>query len=489
MDAAQIADVMRRLDRCWQIADDDPAAPGSLRRIVPIGEHDASLGDVSIGLPWLSHGCSQRWIGNRVVLWPRGVPSRRRLGVCSSRLAGPWASNRWWFELLRHSVLCCDPGTEILSAVEGTASSRAVVRAARLFGKPLLLWVVANDGLISFSALQAWLESCASTETDADDVIQQVFVSPEISDWRSDAITRAQAVAGSQPLADRLAFAASDRVQVLSCRRGGHVHALIEEHCHDEDRQGVPILVASDETGHMPTIATGSEIGVVRWIVQPWERDATGSQVDLSSVDARPAVSDVAASSPLTDPDAWLLHWTRAPRGVWPGESEEELLDACILGCAPEDRTAAGSLLRILREGVLRASSEGIRGGFAVVSLTAVPLAEFRQRRIWRRHRHRFDFEPWGIAIRRDVLQQSGVRPVSYGADAEWNALSDTERPYFQKATADDVTNTIAEQEWRSVGDVDFGALPNDSVCVFVDTESARCTFAAATNRPIVVVP
>ncbi len=119
--------------------------------------------------------------------------------------------------------------------------------------------------------------------------------------------------------------------------------------------------------------------------------------------------------NPLQNPNEWLLHWTRAATGPWPGETSEEFLDALILQTETADHSAVTTLLRILSEGILRASAEGIRGSFPVVAFTGVPLQEFRKRRVFRKHRHRFDFEPWGIAIRRNSLVSLGIRPVIYG--------------------------------------------------------------------------
>jgi hypothetical protein len=183
-------------------------------------------------------------------------------------------------------------------------------------------------------------------------------------------------------------------------------------------------------------------------------------------------ISNPADSSPLESPDDWLCHWTRAASGAWPGETHQQYLDQLILGQPDSDRSALATLLRILLESRLRASSEAIRGGFAVTAFTQVPLPEFRCRRIFRSHRRRYDFEPWGIAIRRQALVALGARPVIYGTEELWPTLPITDQPFYQKISQDGRINAAAEREWRLPGDLLFNSLAPSDLVVFVDSEA-----------------
>jgi hypothetical protein len=122
-----------------------------------------------------------------------------------------------------------------------------------------------------------------------------------------------------------------------------------------------------------------------------------------------------------------------------------------------------------------------------VVAFTAVPLTEFRHRRIFRGHRQRYDFEPWGLAIRRSALP--GLRPVIYGCSDDWKSLPIADRPWFQKATLDGITDTVAEQEWRVAGDLDLQPLSDRDVVVFVDTPTDAVNLQPECRWPVMVLP
>ena len=458
---------------------------------------------ISDGLPWLTPECSLRWLGQRVVYWPNGIPQQRRISVVSSRLRERLDLESWWFELLRTTALQCDPATEALCAVSDSTAFEAAVRASELFGRPLIRFhVPSTDAVLAETETDEWLSSVVERwkadssrqEADHEPHLRSAVVSPEL--FRPERIpTDCQWPA--IPLADRLLFAAASRLHVLSCRVGGNIASLLELHCHDEERKHIPVLIASDEHGRMPETVRDLAYGWVPWMVQPFVRDAKAANDDSDAI--RAAIPEVASTSqrvvpcpdsnPLSHPSEWFLHWTRPARGPWPGETRTDFLDSLILGCNSTDRSALATLLRIVAEGVLRGSSEGNRGGHAVVSFTQVPLRDFRDRRIFRKHRRRFDFEPWGLAVRRDVLEPKGIRPVIYGDDQDWSNLPSEEQPFFQKATSGGPTDNLGEQEWRVVLDLDLGSLSPESVCVFVDTADAAEIISRHCVWPVIVVP
>ena len=457
---------------------------------------------ISDGLPWLTPECSARWIGHRLVYWPNGIPQQRRISVVSSRIRERLDLESWWFDLLRTAVLQCDPATEALCAVNDSTAFEATVRASELFGRPLLRFdVAATDSILAEADTDSWLRNVTersqrdSTRLGVDQqLVWNAVVSPQLiaadyvqTDRRPEMV----------PLADRLLFAASDRLYVLSCRDGGNIATLLNSHGVDEKRRHVPVLIASDRHGKMPESVSQLSSSCVPWLVQPFLRAPT-EQADASDAvgaaatafdesTARPATCS--GSNPLSHPSEWLLHWTRPACGPWPGESRTDFLDSLILGCEATDRSALATLLRIVTDGVLRASPEGIRGGHSVVAFTQVPLIDFRARRVFRKHRRRFDFEPWGLAIRRDVLESGGARQVIYGGDQDWSDLPTERRPWFQKATSGGSTDNLSEREWRTISDVDVKSLPLASVCVFADTNAAAALISRHCPWPVVVVP
>lgn len=127
-----------------------------------------------------------------------------------------------------------------------------------------------------------------------------------------------------------------------------------------------------------------------------------------------------------------------------------------------------------------------------MVCLTAVPVYQLSALRTYRAHRHRWDFEPYGIAIRRDWLERRGARPVTYGGDAEWQRLAVEDRPWFQRRNSrrgrsGRTLDWTVEQEWRIRGDLDLTSLPATAAFVFVPDEAAAARIADSSRWPVLV--
>lgn len=476
---------------------------------------------VSLGMPWLSAECSLRWLGPRFFFWPQGIPRRHRVSIVASRLKQRLDEESWWFDLLRTATLRSDPTHDVLCAVTGSAAHRFVCRAGEIFGRSLLEFQVdARGNPVADADIAAWLAETAkrmmSDQTaaiTAGDLVSEpsivenytsgthwsVFVSPAMkisgNSEKPDAPSSGISHLSELPIADRILFAAGNRLLVLRARLGGAVQALLMQHVQDTERCESLVMLASDAAGQIPEIALESHCRIVPWLLKSSgegvsaEHHSPGGVMDDMRPDRSPAAQEsCAAATPLSRPDAWLLHWTRSTVGPWPHQDEQEFIDELILGCRSSDRSALATLLRIVTEGRLWASSDAIRGGFRVVSFTEVPLHEFRRRRTYRKHRRRYDFEPWGIAIRRDILASAGARPVEYGDDETWQTMTETARPFFQNIGSN-VSWTKDEREWRIAGHVQLKKLPASAVVVFVDSEESRAIVQKQTEWHVIVVP
>ena len=97
-----------------------------------------------------------------------------------------------------------------------------------------------------------------------------------------------------------------------------------------------------------------------------------------------------------------------APVGTLAGRERGQVPGRPDLGPRGRRSFRLGRPVADSRSGRLIASSEFVRGETPVVSLTAVPLGEIRTLRTYRSHLSRWDFEPYGICIRRDWLQRRG---------------------------------------------------------------------------------
>jgi hypothetical protein len=168
---------------------------------------------------------------------------------------------------------------------------------------------------------------------------------------------------------------------------------------------------------------------------------------------------------------AWdyLTHWTRAANGTWPGETCAEYYRDITLANDHYPRSAIDTLQRILRERLLLASPAHIRGGFPVVSFTALAPHEALQLMRWRRRYVRWSFEPYGIAIRNDAAQAAGIRPVIYGTPADYQHLAEPDRPFFQNIGMRG-GDWLPEKEWRHLGDLDLAKIPDEALKIMVHT-------------------
>jgi len=170
------------------------------------------------------------------------------------------------------------------------------------------------------------------------------------------------------------------------------------------------------------------------------------------------------SGNPALDDPNWryVIHWTRSSHDPYPGETRFEYYRD-ILTTDTYCRSAYHTLLRIAVEKTIRSSNRFIRGGYRVVSFSALhPLDAVRLMR-WRRRYVSYSFEPYGVAVRTDCAVAAGLRPVIYGNDAVYARLAENERPFFQKHGSQ-VADWRPEEEWRYEGGFGLGNLPVDGV-------------------------
>lgn len=464
---------------------------------------------LTFGVPGVDAGAAERWLAHRLVWWPWGMPSGVRNGLVSSRLGRQLHRRPEWFAALRSACACMDGRREVLLTAPGTAAAPFVERASRLFHLPCLSLAPPRDG----ESLTQWLgrhrrrapspppENCCAA-----------FLSPPLHP--PGAPPESPSTLANTPLRDRSVVAASDQLWVLHARPGGYLAQLVEARLSDPRWAPASVRLALGP-GLVPSSLAGSwlALGAVAWssgMVAPRPpsslRGAHASGEPPSPAAPGPWPEGAAAdwpavSLPVPGPiisvptsDNWdfLTHWTRRQWGPWPGESEEEYRDQLILGVADADRSAAAALRRIVLQGVIRATARTIRGGVAVVSFTAVPLAEVSRRRVFRPHRGRWDFEPYGICIRRAWLEQRGARAVRYGEDADWAQLPPGERPFFQRRASGPrrgmPIDWAEEREWRHPGDVHLRELPPSEGLLFVPSHEEAQHLAPVSRWPVVVL-
>ncbi|MBI5869231.1 MAG: hypothetical protein HZB43_13240 [candidate division Zixibacteria bacterium] len=177
-------------------------------------------------------------------------------------------------------------------------------------------------------------------------------------------------------------------------------------------------------------------------------------------------------SSALTRPiqdwgDDWLIHWTRTCHGPWPGETKAQFFECFSEWSVEYCHSAYKTLLHILREKRIRASARKIGDKRAVVAFTDLsPVASLELMR-WRPRWTNWAFEPYGIAIHRDLAATLGIRPVRYVPAAGWKTVPTEEKPFTHSDGKSDPIWPM-EREWRCLGDVDLASIPPEAIRIIV---------------------
>lgn len=418
------------------------------------------------------------WLGPRLLYAPSHtatsrLASHRLVGLASSRLGRRLDRQQAWFTMFRAACSKIDFQHETILTAESTTTARFVERAAELFNAPVLTVTPPSPKETAVD----WLQRLRKVERSAGNV-HRVHLSPclvaDSSTGPLDAL----------PLRDRCVVALSDRLLVFHVRSGGRLETLVRARLDDGRWPAGSLLIALGEGLVEQSIAEKLlDRGAVGWIVLDTLRES--ETLDRKNTGRAPA-----AIVPLPSSDHWqfLTHCTRDQSGTWPDETETQLLDGLLAGAAG-DRSAIATLERILLTQKLLATNQLVRGDTPVVSFTAVPLPELPSMRVYRGHLGRWDFEPYGICIRRELLANWGAKPVRYGDESLWESLGKTERPFFQKNSPRGDVDWSCEQEWRHLGSLDLTLLSDDDAMVFVPSRAEADRIAAISRWPVTVLP
>ncbi|MFH1114501.1 MAG: hypothetical protein V1792_11320 [Pseudomonadota bacterium] len=164
-----------------------------------------------------------------------------------------------------------------------------------------------------------------------------------------------------------------------------------------------------------------------------------------------------------------LVHYTRSCPGPWPGQTMAEYCRSLIAGHGDAAHTAFDTLIRILREGLIRGSSRMIRGTVPVVSFTECLPPDLFPLIKWRTGLARWSFEPYGIAVEKEVLLKLGARRVVYGDEKVYESLPPEERYRFQLLGSAG-KDWSGEREWRLRGNLDIKNIEREDMVVVVRT-------------------
>ncbi|MEO9593555.1 hypothetical protein [Rhodopirellula bahusiensis] len=369
-----------------------------------------------------------------------GLPAQPVLAPVSSRLGHSPVRHREMARQLAASMLDARERQMHLITVEKSAADSWVTQAAQTFDVPLVRWTARQ---LSSPATSSSCKPRLTTDRD---------------EW---------------------VVAVADRIDVLHSRRGGKIEQAVLRRL-EVDPFGV--RVGMDDPKAAERLLEAGALG--RFL--PRSCHAT---LDSQTERSQPSATDKSRESNVLEQDEWLVHCTRRCDGPWPGQSWPQYYDEMLLGSdEAASRETLDSLRRIVRMRRLIAGATTSKSEYRVVCLSAVPLPELLRRRTFRSHVSRWDYEPFGIAIRRSAATAIGVRPVVYGPASVRDDLPADERYLYQAEGRDQ--GWTAEKEWRSLGDVDLESLDANDVCVFAPSEVHARTITEVNHRgwPICLV-
>ncbi|HMP77855.1 MAG TPA: hypothetical protein PKD54_00245 [Pirellulaceae bacterium] len=391
----------------------------------------------------------------QVCFWsPLPIPRLRTLCLASSRIGRHPEERPKWIAALRTAVCHCSPQQEALLTAPGMCTHAWVERLSDRLGVPRIViqWIPADADIAWFEdqcAHRPRREFClyAITLCDASN-------GPHLSEWNS--------------VPDRLPMLLAAEVRALLVRGSGNLHRLILERLKLSSDSRPLTCILHDGCEPNELLETFIQMGAVPWIVNDPGRVNPQPEAPIS-----PEPGAIPSALPAVIPwRDYVAHATRAPLRPRSGSEIEnwEYFDRLLFG--PQELSGALlSLIRILVSERVMASRYLIRSQQPVVCFTEQPVNLFPSLRVFRPHLSRWDFESYGIAIRREILKAMGGGPVMYGDDSLWRELSVDERPFFQIAQSQRSGKWVdwqVEKEWRVVGDVNLRWVRGDDAFVFV---------------------
>ena len=296
---------------------------------------------------------------------------------------------------------------------------------------------------------------------------------------------------GKKITCDEAIIAMANRIDALHVRRGGRIEACLKRRI-DSNSHGslfrcnvrvavtptpnsaASYLVKAGAIGWpLPELQDGGDsVAGVRQPCDPHRHETVGKRVFVTSQHL--GLCTTRDWLHENESGQWLVHCTRASKGPWPGETVTAYRDAILTGDRRvASRTPLDSLCRIIQSGEILASALVSCRRYPVVCLSAVPLLQLLRQRCFRPHVQRWDYEPYGVAVRRRAIHQFGGRPVIYGEPVEAKKLPACER--FRYQAEGKTHDWRKEKEWRLACSLSLKSLNPCDVRIFaLDSALAR---------------
>lgn len=262
--------------------------------------------------------------------------------------------------------------------------------------------------------------------------------------------------------ADAAVIALADRVDALYVRPGGRIEQLVKDRLGWTRNADVRVAVASDRKCAAARLIRAGAIG---WL-EMRDRPQKTSPSDSLKTHQKATLGEHPSDQWAHRQDDWLIHCTRGCHGPWPDETTRQYRDSMLMGLVSAQRRGPlDTLLRIVRSGRLIAAATASRHRYPVVCFSAAPLQQLMDQRRFRPHLRRWDFEPYGVAIRLAEAKRLGVQAVIYGNPGDDAGISEPQR--FRFHPNGKKHNWQSEREWRSCQTIDLHDVHTEDVRVF----------------------
>ncbi len=162
----------------------------------------------------------------------------------------------------------------------------------------------------------------------------------------------------------------------------------------------------------------------------------------------------------------YVIHWTRATNGPWPGERLTDLYRD-LLASTSWPRSGLQTLERIVEKKTIIASYRHMPAGVATVSFSALAPTEAVPLMRWRSRYSQMSFEPYGIGISRQAADSAGIRPVIY---TEGSMDSDNPDERWLRQSRGRLADWRQEKEYRTRGDLSLGRISPEDIVLFCKT-------------------
>ncbi|MCU0707386.1 MAG: hypothetical protein MUF23_03755 [Pirellula sp.] len=282
---------------------------------------------------------------------------------------------------------------------------------------------------------------------------------------------------------DRAVTILADQLFALQVRRNGKIAQLIEARLAENRVRPGSTIVACDTKStsdrHHPCEAALSRSGAVLWFTERNQhllRSIERGRLSNWGCRNRCSPSTRMPSSEITESlmrsKEFLIHCTRSRQSAWPDQSRDHLYDEVIRWEWHDDSTEIDTLLRILVTQRLIASSNLRRGNVSTICFTARSLGETVNQRAFQSHLGRWDWEPYGLAIRKEKLVALGATPVRYLPNKEIESLPARDQAFAQPSPIHpNQVDWSVEEEWRVQGDIRLCQIRSDEAFLFVKSD------------------